>query len=91
MVRSSYSVADGELAGGRSCLYTKMADKEDEEFVIDWAPGCEQVLIAGCGCGHGFKSGGAVRPVIADAVEDSENYLGDLFRIGNRFKRGGTA
>ena len=75
-------------AGGRSCLYTNMADMEDEQFVIDWAPGCERVLIAGCGCGHGFKFGGSIGPVIADALEDKENHLGDLFRIGTRFEKG---
>ena len=75
-------------AGGRSCLYTNMADMEDEQFVIDWAPGCERVLIAGCGCGHGFKFGGSIGPVIADALEDKENRLGDLFRIGTRFEKG---
>ena len=84
------ALSDGELVGGRSCLYTNMADMEDEQFVIDWAPGCERVLIAGCGCGHGFKFGGAVGPLIADALEDRENSLGDLFRIGNRFDRRGT-
>jgi glycine/D-amino acid oxidase-like deaminating enzyme len=84
------ALSDEELVGGRSCLYTNMADMEDEQFVIDWAPGCERVLIAGCGCGHGFKFGGAIGPLIADALEDRENPLGDLFRIGNRFKRRGT-
>ena len=77
-----------ELAGGRSCLYTNMADMEDEQFVIDWAPGCQRVLIAGCGCGHGFKFGGSIGPVIADALEDRENRMGDLFRIGTRFEKG---
>ena len=77
-----------ELAGGRSCLYTNMADMEDEQFVIDWAPGFQRVLIAGCGCGHGFKFGGSIGPVIADALEDRENHLGDLFRIGTRFEKG---
>ena len=77
-----------ELAGGRSCLYTNMADMEDEQFVIDWAPGFQRVLIAGCGCGHGFKFGGSIGPVIADALEDRENRLGDLFRIGTRFEKG---
>ena len=77
-----------EPAGGRSCLYTNMADMEDEQFVIDWAPGCERVLVAGCGCGHGFKFGGSIGPVIADALEDKENRLGDLFRIGTRFEKG---
>ena len=76
-----------ELVGGRSCLYTNMADAEDEQFVIDWAPGYRRVLIAGCGCGHGFKFGGSIGPVIADALEDRENRLGDLFRIGTRFAK----
>ena len=79
-----------ELVGGRACLYTNLADLDDEQFVIDWAPGCERVLIAGCGCGHGFKFGGAIGPVIADALEERDNHLGDLFRIGTRFEAGGT-
>ena len=83
-------LSDGELVGGRSCLYTNMADMEDEQFVIDWAPGCQRVLIAGCGCGHGFKFGGSIGPLIADALEDRENHLGDPFRIGTRFERGGA-
>ena len=82
------ALADAPLVGGRSCLYTNMADPEDEQFVIDWAPGCERVLIAGCGCGHGFKFGGAIGPVIADALEERANRLGDPFRIGTRFERG---
>ena len=82
------ALVGGELVGGRSCLYTNMADMRDEEFVIDWAPGCQRVLIAGCGCGHGFKFGGAIGPVIADALEDRENHLGELFRIGRRFEKG---
>ena len=78
-------LSEAKLVGGRSCLYTNMADMTDEAFVIDWAQGFERVLIAGCGCGHGFKFGGAIGPVIADAMEDRENPLGDTFRIGNRF------
>ena len=78
-------LSEGELVGGRSCLYTNMANMEDEEFVIDWAPGFERVLIAGCGCGHGFKFGGSIGPVIADALEDRDNPLGAMFKIGSRF------
>ena len=84
------ALAEAPLVGGRSCLYTNMADAGDEQFVIDWAPGCERVLVAGCGCGHGFKFGGAIGPVIADALEDRANSLGDPFRIGTRFERGGS-
>lgn len=76
------ALSDGELVGGRSCLYT---NTRDDHFVIDWAPDSSRVLIAGCGCGHGFKFGGAIGPVIADAVEDRDNPLGRLFRINQRF------
>ncbi len=84
------ALADAPLVGGRSCLYTNMADPADEQFVIDWAPGCERVLVAGCGCGHGFKFGGAIGPVIADALEERDNPLGEPFRIGTRFERAGS-
>ncbi|AWT60337.1 MAG: hypothetical protein CMN58_06125 [Solibacterales bacterium] len=75
-------LCNGKLIGGRSCLYT---NTEDEHFIIDWAPEHERVLLAGCGCGHGFKFGGSIGPVIIDALENKENTLGDLFRIGDRF------
>jgi sarcosine oxidase len=71
-----------EMVGGRSCLYT---NTPDDHFVIDWAPGARNILIAGCGSGHGFKFGGSIGPVIADALEEKHNPLGDLFRIGTRF------
>ncbi len=70
------------LVGGRACLYT---NTPDDHFVIDWAPGARGILIAGCGSGHGFKFGGSIGPVIADALEDRKNPLGDLFRLGQRF------
>ena len=82
------ALGEGALVGGRSCLYTNIANLEDEQFVIDWAPGHERLLIAGFGCGHGFKFGGAIGPVIADALEDKANPLGDSFRIGVRFRQG---
>ena len=77
---------DASSTGGRACLYT---NTPDDHFVIDWAPGARGILIAGCGSGHGFKFGGSIGPVIADALEDRENPLGDLFRLGQRF--GGSA
>lgn len=70
------------LVGGRACLYT---NTPDDHFVIDWAPEARGILIAGCGSGHGFKFGGSIGPVIADALEERENPLGDLFRLGQRF------
>ena len=76
------ALEEAQLVGGRACLYT---NTPDDHFVIDWAPGARGILIAGCGSGHGFKFGGSIGPVIADALEDRENPLGDLFRLGQRF------
>ena len=75
-------LARGRIVGGRSCLY---AATPDDHFIVDWTPGSSRVLVAGGGSGHGFKFGGGIGPVIADAVEDTHNPLGDRFRIGSRF------
>jgi len=73
-------LADAEPVGGRSCLYT---NTPDNGFVVDWIS--ERILVAGCGSGHGFKFGGSIGPVVADALEDKHNPLGDALRIGRRF------
>ncbi len=75
-------LARGRIVGGRSCLY---ATTPDDHFIVDWAPGSSRVLVAGGGSGHGFKFGGAIGPVVSDALEDTHNPLGDRFRIGSRF------
>lgn len=72
----------GRLVAGRTCLYT---NTPDDHFVIDWAPGSSSILVAGCGTSHGFKFGSSIGPVIADALEDRDNPLGRLFRLGDRF------
>lgn len=74
-------LASGELVGSRACLYT---NTPDHHFIIDRAPGRQLTVIAGGGSGHGFKFGGSIGPVVADVVEDVENPLGKLFRIGDR-------
>ena len=71
----------GRVAEGRTCLYTSTPD---DHFMIDRVPGRERVFVAGGGSGHGFKFGSSIGPVIADAVEDVHNPLGDRFRIGKR-------
>jgi glycine/D-amino acid oxidase-like deaminating enzyme len=75
-------LSTARVAGGRACLYENTPDRH---FVIDWVPGSSRVLVAGGGSGHGFKFGGSIGVVIADALEDKHNPLGDLFRIGSRF------
>ena len=75
-------MAEGKIAGGRSCLYTATPD---DHLMVDWAPGRSRVIVAGGGSGHGFKFGGSIGPIIADALEDKHNPLGDRFRLGSRF------
>ena len=78
-------MAAGRVVEGRTCLYTSTPD---DHFMIDRVPGRERVFVAGGGSGHGFKFGGSIGPVIADAVEDRHNRLGERFRIGNRLDAG---
>ena len=75
------ALAGGELIKSHTCLYTETPDRD---FVIDWVPGSQRILMAGGGSGHGGKFGGSIGEVIADALEDKVNPLGDIFRIGNR-------
>jgi glycine/D-amino acid oxidase-like deaminating enzyme len=74
-------LAGAPVAGSRSCLYESTPD---HDFIVDWVPGSSRVLVAGGGSGHGFKFGGAIGPVVADALDDRENVLGRPFRLGNR-------
>ena len=76
-------LARGRFVGGRSCLYTSTPDGD---FVVDWLPGSEQILVAGGSSGHGFKFDGSIVPVIADTLEEKDHTLGILFRIGDRFE-----
>ena len=77
-------MARARLVGGRSCLY---ANTPDDHFFIDRAPGASRVFVAGGGSGHGFKFGGAIGELAADAVEDRDNPLGQMFRIGDRLSQ----
>jgi sarcosine oxidase len=74
-------LADAPLAGSRACLYE---NTPDHDFVVDWVPGSQRVLVAGGGSGHGFKFGGSIGGLIADALDERQNRLGDRFRIGSR-------
>ncbi|MBM3949635.1 MAG: FAD-dependent oxidoreductase [SAR202 cluster bacterium] len=76
------ALKNGTVVGARSCFYD---NTPDEDFIVDWAPGMQRVLLAGGGSGHGFKFGGSIGPVIADALEDKDNPLGKEFRLAGRF------
>ncbi len=75
-------IARTRVAGTRVCLYENTPDRD---FIIDRVPGSHRLVVAGGGSGHGFKFGGAIGAVIADALEDKANALGAPFKIGARF------
>jgi sarcosine oxidase len=81
-------LARAAVAGSRSCLYESTPDRD---FIVDWVPGSSRVLVAGGGSGHGFKFGGAIGPLIADALEDKDNPLGAPFKLGDRFAAAGRS
>lgn len=51
---------------GKVCLYTVAPDAG---FVIDHLPSSEQVILASCCSGHGFKHSAAVGEVLADMAQ----------------------
>ena len=81
-------MAKGKVVDCLSCLF---AITPDDHFIIDWAPGSQRTLVAGGGSSHGFKFGGSIGEVIADALEEKHNPLGDPFRIGDRLSKGQRA
>jgi glycine/D-amino acid oxidase-like deaminating enzyme len=84
VMRRMPGLASAKLVGSKSCFY---GNTPDHDFAIDWAPGRSRILVAGGGSGHGFKFGGSIGPVIADALEEKANPLGDRFRLGQRFSK----
>ena len=76
------ALARAPLVDSRMCLYEETPDRH---FIIDWAPGSRRILVAGGCSGHGFKFGGSIGDVIADALEHKDGRDGALFRIGRRF------
>jgi sarcosine oxidase len=67
-----------------SCLYTSTADGD---FVVDWHPDSEDVLIVSPCSGHGFKHSAAIGEAVAELVTSGESAI-DLepFSLG-RFER----
>jgi sarcosine oxidase len=93
--RESFAVFD-DLVGPRlpqlqrrcvkavSCLYTSTADGD---FVVDWHPDSEDVLVVSPCSGHGFKHSAAIGEAVAELVTSGESAI-DLepFSLG-RFER----
>jgi glycine/D-amino acid oxidase-like deaminating enzyme len=65
LARRFPSLAKAPLSETRVCQYE---NSSDGHFVIDRHPGLDNVWLAGCGSGHGFKHGPAVGSHIAELV-----------------------
>jgi len=65
MERRFPSLADSPLKEVRVCQYE---NSSNGDFVLDGHPGLDNVWLAGCGSGHGFKHGPAVGAHVAGLV-----------------------
>ena len=61
-----------ECAAAASCLYTTTPDAN---FVLDFLPGNERILIASACSGHGFKHSAAVGEVISQLILDGRSEI----------------
>lgn len=62
-LRTYLPAAAGESFEPTACLYTTTPD---EDFVIDFAPGMDNVVICSACSGHGFKFGVGIGRALAD-------------------------
>ncbi len=72
------SIAESPLSETRVCQYE---NSSNGDFVLDRHPGLENVWLAGCGSGHGFKHGPAVGAHLTGLVLGTEKTIA-------RFSRG---
>lgn len=73
MARRFPALAESPLSESRVCQYENSANGD---FVLDRHPGLENVWLAGCGSGHGFKHGPAVGAHLAGLVLGREETIG---------------
>ena len=68
----------------RVCLYN---NTPDDDFIIDWHPQIENVLIVTGFSGHGFKFGSVVGQIAAELLRSGQTaYNIDRFRVGRLMK-----
>ncbi len=59
------ALADAELVSSQVCQYENTSNGD---FLIDWHPSRENVLLVGGGSGHGFKHGPAVGDYVTSLI-----------------------
>ncbi len=74
------------LIESRVCQYT---NSPDGHFIIDQHPDFDKVIIAGAGCGHGFKMGPAIGEYLAELAlgKQTVNPFFALARFNDGVKR----
>lgn len=77
-------LADARIKETRVCIYN---NTPDDDFIIDWHPGLEGVLIVTGFSGHGFKFGPLIGRIGAELLLSGGTSYGiDRFRL-SRFKQ----
>jgi monomeric sarcosine oxidase len=78
------ALADARVAKSHVCLYN---NSPDDDFIIDWHPNLELILLVTGFSGHGFKFGPVVGRIAAELLlEGKSEYPVDRFRL-SRFKK----
>jgi N-methyl-L-tryptophan oxidase len=77
--RTIPALADARVAKSHICIYN---NSPDEDFIIDWHPDFDEVLLATGFSGHGFKFGPLIGRIVAELLLDRKsNYQLDRFRL----------
>ncbi len=73
------ALADARVTKSHVCIYN---NSPDEDFIIDWHPDFERVLLATGFSGHGFKFGPLMGRLAAELLlEGKSKYQVDRFRL----------
>ncbi len=72
------ALADASVRETRVCVYN---NTPDDDFIVDWHPRCNKVLVVTGFSGHGFKFGPTIGRIAADLLLSG----GTLFNI-DRFR-----
>jgi sarcosine oxidase len=79
VIRRYFPKADGPTLAMKVCLF---ANTPDEHFIIDYATGTHQVVVAAGFSGHGFKFCSVVGEILADLIQQQKPRLDlELFRM----------
>jgi len=76
--------ANGHLNAGKVCLFSMTPD---EDFIIDFHPQHENVLIAGGFSGHGFKFASAIGKTLCELAVQGVSNQDISFLSLNRFNK----